>query len=119
MSTDLRDLDVVLDLCTAADRRIVLAVLLREQRRLTLNDLVKWILMQRHDGPLTEIPSEEINRIRLSLHHHHVPKLSDAGVITYDRERRLVEPTEELDKLRPSLSPIIEMESVTDTPENG
>lgn len=45
-----------------------------------------------------EAADEQLRRrVRISLHHNHLPKLADAGVITYDEET--VAATEELESV--------------------
>ena len=100
--------DTVLDLCRDQHRRIVLAVLAEEHRSLTLNDLTKSILKYNYRAPMTEVSREVTTRIRCSLHHVYLPKLASAGVVEYDLERHLVEPTEQFDQLQLILSTILE-----------
>lgn len=104
------DFDTVLDLCRDPHRRIVLAVLLEEQRSLTVNDLTKTILKYNHRTLVTEVPKEVLTKIQLSLYHVHIPKLEREGVIEYDRERQQIEPTERFDQLYPHLSAIIDLD---------
>ncbi|MFC7081117.1 DUF7344 domain-containing protein [Halorussus caseinilyticus] len=47
--------------------------------------------------------SERRDRIRTSLHHHHLPRLCDAGVVRYDAERGTVELLDARDRLAPYL----------------
>jgi len=104
------DFDTVLDLCRDPHRRIVLAVLIEEQRSLTVNDLTKTILKYNHQMPITEVPKEELTKVQLSLQHVHIPKLEMEGVIEYDQKRQQVEPTERFDQLQPHLSAIIDLD---------
>lgn len=99
--------DTVLKLCGEKHRRIVLAVLAEEQRSLTVNDLTGTILTHNHHTPVTEVSEEVLTEIRSSLYDTHIPKLESAGVIDYDSERKLVEPTEQFDRLQPHLSAIL------------
>ena len=99
--------DTVLDLCRDEYCRIVLAVLAEEQRSLTVNNLRRTILSCNHHTPVTETSESVLTEIRLSLCHTHIPKLESAGVIEYDSERQLVEPTEQFDQLQPDLSAIL------------
>ncbi|AHF99877.1 hypothetical protein HALLA_14845 [Halostagnicola larsenii XH-48] len=119
MSDATGELDTVLELCRVEHRRIVLAILLKDRRALTLNDLTKEIVRHNHRMSITDVPSETVSRIHLSVVHQHVPKLADAKVITYDRERQLVEPTDRLDGLESSLSTIIGLDSDLDILDTG
>lgn len=98
--------DTLLDLCGNQHRRIILAVLAEEQRSLTVHDLRGTILKYNHHTPVTEASEEMLAEIRCSLYHTQIPKLESAEIIEYDSERELVEPTEEFDRLQPSLSAI-------------
>lgn len=99
--------DTMLELCGDKHRRIILAVLAAEQRSLTVNDLRRMILTYNHHTPVTDASEEMLTEILVSLHHSHIPKLESAGVIEYDSERQLVEPTEQFDQLQPHLSAIL------------
>ncbi|WP_425606551.1 DUF7344 domain-containing protein [Halomontanus rarus] len=101
---------MVLDLCRDQHRRIVLAILMEQQRAVSLNDLTKDVITYNHHLSITEAPDEVVDQIYLTLSHIHVPKLVDNRVVTYDRERQLVSPTERLDQLQPYLTTIIEMD---------
>lgn len=116
MSGDAIDLDTLLDLCRSEPRRIVLAVLADEQRSLTLGDLTKSIVKHDHHEPLSEVSGEEVKRIRTELHHVHVPKLADAGLVEYEPERHLVDPTPQFDRVEPSLSKIFEADPALTPP---
>uniref|UniRef100_UPI003D9732DC DUF7344 domain-containing protein n=1 Tax=Halomicrococcus sp. NG-SE-24 TaxID=3436928 RepID=UPI003D9732DC len=108
--------DSVLSLCRNQHRRIVLALLTEEQRSLTLTDLIKTILTYNHQTPIAEASEDVITEVRRSLHHVHLPKLASAGLINYDPERQLVEPTEQLDQVQPTLSPIFDADPTLEAP---
>lgn len=102
------DPDVVFDLLANQRRRRVLAVLSAEDRRLTVNDLTTAIALEESGPAITDVPGEAIEDIFLSLQHVHVPKLAALELIEYDGERRLVEPTDRLAALEPSLSAVLD-----------
>lgn len=108
--------DTVLDLCGDEYRRITLAVLAAEWRSLTVNDLSGTILTYNHHTPVIDASEELLTEIRVSLTHTHIPKLESAGVIEYDSERQLVEPTERFDQLQPHLSTILSTDPDLDEP---
>lgn len=108
--------DSVLDLCGDQHRRIVLAVLTEERRSLTLNDLTKAILKYNHQMPITEVPEDMISGVRVSLYHRHLPKLASEGLIDYDSERQLVEPTDRLIQMQPTLSTILDADPTLEMP---
>lgn len=40
----------------------------------------------------TEADEAAVDSVALTLHHSHLPRLDDAGVVDYDPERRLIDP---------------------------
>jgi len=108
--------DSILDLCQDQSRRIVLAMLAEEQRSLTVNDLAKTILKDTQQAPITAMPDDMMSDISLSLHHVHLPKLDSAGLINYDSERQVVEPTERFDQVQPTMAPILAGDPELETP---
>ncbi|WP_449289388.1 DUF7344 domain-containing protein [Natrinema versiforme] len=75
-------------------RRAVLDLLLTHDQLLTVSDIRNEIIEKEQDTEITEIPSEQVKQVHISLHHVHIPKLAEEGVISYDPNRNLVEPTE-------------------------
>ncbi|RLM62821.1 hypothetical protein [Halorubrum sp. Atlit-26R] len=116
MSVDSLAFDSVLGLCQHQHRRIVLGVLAAEQRSVTFNDLTQAILKYNHQRPISEASEDVLTEIRLSLHHVHLPKLAAAGLINYDTEKELVEPSEQFDQTQPTLSTILTADPSLDTP---
>ncbi|WP_408958571.1 hypothetical protein [Natrinema sp. 74] len=108
--------DTVLDLCADQHRRIALAALANEQRSLTVNDLTKAIAKYNHHVPVTEMPKGSLTELQISLHHAHLPKMEASGLIDYNQERGLVEPTEQFKQMQPQLSAIIEADHDLESP---
>ena len=108
--------DSVLDLCRHQHRRIVLAILAEEQRSLTVNDLSQAILKYNHQTQITEASEDVIVEIRLSLQHVHLPKLAAKGLITNHPDRQIVEPTEQLEQVQPTVSTIIDADPTLEAP---
>lgn len=105
-------LNTFFDLIRHPRRRAVLAQLLTHERKLTVNDLTKELVVQEQDAPITEVAGDELTQIQLSLQHTHIPKLAETPLIGYDDKRNIVEPTDQLDQLRPFLSAVIGADSV-------
>ena len=110
------DFDAVLELSRNEHRRIVLGVLAGHGRPLTINDLSKAIVKHNHGIPVTDASAELFESIAIELVHVHVPKLADHGLVEYDQERRLVEPTAKFEQLQPELSAIVEADPGLDVP---
>ncbi|WP_254536245.1 DUF7344 domain-containing protein [Halomarina litorea] len=84
------DADDVYRLLADEQRRALLAVLLERDGEMTLDDL---------RSRLADRVSDERNA-GIRLHHVHLPKLEDAGLLTYDPETHVVTPTETADAVR-------------------
>ena len=109
-------IDSILDVCRHQHRRIVLALLAAEQRSLTLTDLTKTVLQYNHQASPTTVSADVLTEIRLSLHHNHLPKLASEGLVTFDRDRQLVEPTEQFEQVEPTLATILDADYTLETP---
>ncbi|OIB58333.1 DUF7344 domain-containing protein [Natrialba sp. SSL1] len=116
MSQDSIAFDSILHLCQDQHRRIVLAVLAAEQRSLTLNDLTQTVLKYNHHSQLTEVSKDVLAEIRLSLYHVHIPKLASEGLVSYDTDRQLVEPTEQFEQVQPTVSTILDADPTLEVP---
>lgn len=110
------EFDTLLDLCGHEHRRIVLATLLDERRALTTRDLSKAIVEYNHHAQLREVSGEAMTRIRTELHHVHVPKLVAAGLVEYDADRELVEPTAEFQEVAPRMTKILSADPELEAP---
>ena len=116
MSETTSAFDSVLGVCRHQHRRIVLALLAAERRSLTLNDLTQTVLKYNHQASPTEVSGDVLAEIRLSLYHVHLPKLASHGLITYDPDRQLVEPTEQFEQVQPTLATILDADPTLDMP---
>lgn len=104
------------ELCRERHRCIVLALLAEHQRSLTLHDVTKAIVRNDRDAPLTEIEPGVVAETQRALETEHVPTLDDAGLVEYDRERGLLEPTVELDQLASHVTTVAEDDLALDEP---
>jgi len=111
--------DSVIDACQHQHRRIVLAQLAAGQRSLTLNDLTQSVLEYNHQASPTAVSEDLPTQIRLSLSHAHLPKLASDGLVTFDRYRRIVEPTEQFEQVQPTLNTILDADPTLETPIEG
>ncbi|WP_247730290.1 DUF7344 domain-containing protein [Halovivax limisalsi] len=86
------------ELLASRRRRQVIAVLETAPRTVDLADVAAAIAAM--DGP-DGGPDADPDRIAIELHHVHLPKLADAGVIEYDPTARLVAvPDESIESIR-------------------
>ncbi|WP_457590056.1 DUF7344 domain-containing protein [Halalkalicoccus salilacus] len=51
----------------------------------------------------TDVDEGDLRRVRLTLHHVHLPKMADRGVLSYDRHRRAVALADDLIETGPDV----------------
>ncbi|THE63317.1 ArsR family transcriptional regulator [Salinadaptatus halalkaliphilus] len=80
----------VLRLVANPENRAVLTVLNDAAKPVTLSELVDRLATQTPDL-IADISNEAARKqLQLSLHHHNLPKLDEAGLVTYDRSQNVV-----------------------------
>ena len=68
----------------------------------TADELARQVAARGTDRSPSEVPEEECDRMRAKLHHEHLPRLRDYGVVDYDersRDVRLVDQSQVLSML--------------------
>lgn len=93
VNTGTESVDDVYGVMANEDRRHALDVIAREPGSMNVSRLVEQVADRlRPDG--TEAASDRsLRKLRVSLHHRHLPKMVSAGLIEYDAENRTVEAT--------------------------
>lgn len=86
---------LVFDLLADEHRRHAVAYLATCEESVTISELAAEIATRSSNRPRTAIPTQQTRSIMIDLHHKHVPKLAEAGVVEYDRECGLVELSED------------------------
>ena len=77
--------------CLANERRQIIVSVLRESHQsLSLEQLGKAAVAREQDENIVEISDEIVEKTLISLHHTHLPKLADAGLLEYDPEERSI-----------------------------
>lgn len=79
-----RSIDAVFDLLAHDARRAAVACLTSRNRPVALADLAADVADRTSDRPRSERSTEAVSKIQTALHHVHLPKLADAGVVAYD-----------------------------------
>jgi len=111
VSDDPITFDSVLDLCRHQHRRTVLVALAEERTPVTLDELTRRVV--EHDDRSARRTSEDV---RISLFHLHLPKLASEGIVTHDRDRGVVEPTEQFERVRPTVSRVLAADPALERP---
>ena len=76
-------------LLASARRRLVIDILAETTEPVGLEELAEGVVTREDVAPSSDDAKE---RVAISLHHVHLPKLSDAGVLDYDPEKHRIEP---------------------------
>lgn len=102
-------------LLSSAPRRYLLYGLSVLTTPVSLPRVAEYVTEWTYGVPADDIPEERI-RIYLRLYHNHVPRLVDAGVVTYQQDEDMLEPGANLPELEPELERLME-EELTDRHE--
>lgn len=99
-STDSSDLSpaTIFDVLTNDRRRYALHYLFRKVGAIPLGELAEQIALWEDDPTY-----ERYERVLTGLHHVHLPKLTDSGLVRYEIEEETVELLESADQLAPHL----------------
>lgn len=79
--------DTIFSILSNQRRRYVLRYLRQVDRETDLSDLVERIAAWENDVDVPAVTYEQRKRVYTSLHQTHLPKLDDAGIVDYDRDR--------------------------------
>lgn len=74
-------------------RRAALSVLADRDGAVELSELARDVVDLTEDEVAGPSP-DAVDRMRVALHHQHLPKIADAGLIAYDIDRKAVYPTD-------------------------
>lgn len=95
-------LDTALDVLSDERRRLVLEYLLRRDDSATVEELTDHVVAE--TCSIDDAPSDEFrSRVRGELNHVHLPKMHDAGLVDYDRDRMVVSSTDTVRIVEPYL----------------
>lgn len=83
--------DTVFDLLSNSRRRFVLHYLERADGPVRLSELAAEIAAIENEVSVDELTSQQRKRTYVSLYQTHIPKLQDAGAVSYDAETGRVE----------------------------
>lgn len=108
--------DVVFGILRNSRRRKVLRYLDMSGGRATLSDLAEYVVKEENDLGEGMWTSKQRKGVYISLYQSHLPKMRDAGFVTYD-DRKIVERCESARVLEPFLNADLER-GVTVHPRN-
>lgn len=86
--------DVVFDILSSSRRRYVLFYLRQADDPVELNSLAEQVASWENDLPVEELSDQQRKRVYVSLYQTHIPKLDSIGLVEYDQQSGLVEPTD-------------------------
>lgn len=75
-----------------ARRRELIRLLDEIDSPVSLDDLVRELVVQEREVPASEIDREQFRQCKITLYHRHLPRLADADVVEFDADRRIVAP---------------------------
>jgi hypothetical protein len=93
--------DQAFDLLGDGTRRRALTSLQAADGTMALGELAEETVARIEDAAPEAVPADRRKRTAASLHHCHLPKLDDAGVVSYDSTANLVEVTGRAEELEP------------------
>lgn len=67
-------------------RRRILSVLAETEGPLGVDELARAVAARERDARPADLDEADVERVRVSLYHRHVPKLADAGLVVRDDE---------------------------------
>lgn len=87
----------------AEERRTVIDVLLNNPEEYSLEKMASEVATRTNGTSSTEVDEETLQRIQVSLLHHHLPHLDDQNILQFDVEAGTIEPDENVDEIDPLL----------------
>jgi hypothetical protein len=87
-------LDLVFEILKNCRRRMVLEELDAADGEVSIGELSEVIAARENDKGVDEISSEERKRVYVGLYQCHLPKMHDAGVVEFNKDRGRIAPGE-------------------------
>ena len=75
-------------------RRYVLHYLKRDGRPVELGDLAQQVAAWEYDTTLEDVTPEQRKRVYTTLQQTHLPKMDEAGILTFDSDRGVIQATD-------------------------
>lgn len=100
-------LDLTFELLKNQRRRHLVRFLVDHDERISLGDLAEHIAALEYDTTAEALSSKERKRVYVGLYQCHLPKMDDIGVLSFDKDRGIIEPGPAL----PALSAYLDSEA--------
>lgn len=107
-STEPPAADDVFDALADERRRLVLWCLQTYETPMELIEIAEEIVVLETGTEEADGPDVDLETVHTSLYHVHVPKLADAGIVEYDRDRDVVTLLESVERHESVLDPFAE-----------
>jgi len=91
-----RSKDELFQILSNSRRRYIIYYLSQGGNELSLKSLATKIAAVESDVSESDITSDERQRVYISLYQTHLPKLEEAGIVTYDEDERTVALTDDV-----------------------
>lgn len=85
--------DDLFDVLTDVRRRHVLTILAGRDASMAVDALARTVAGRVHDADPASLDESRIRDVHVALHHVHLPKLDEVGLVDYDRDDGAVETT--------------------------
>lgn len=96
-SVDPESMDAVFQALADVSRRVAIEYLTASDRPVSRDELVQHVATAANDG--TSPGGTQHDEIAVRFHHRHLPKLTEAGLVDYDRERDVLYATRTADAI--------------------
>jgi len=92
--------DELFDVLSSRRRRYALHMLKGREEAVELGDVAEQVAAWEYGEEVAEVSYDERKRVYTALQQSHLPKMDDAGVVSFDKNRGVVEPTPALEDVR-------------------
>ncbi|QSG11383.1 putative trancriptional regulator, ArsR family [Halapricum desulfuricans] len=103
VSDQVLTVDVIFEALKNERRRRVVTHLEEAAEPLDLGDVAERIAAYENDTSVPEITYSERKRVYVALYQHHLPKLDDMGIISFNKSRGILELAAGAEQLKPYL----------------
>lgn len=81
--------DEVLGALSNTQRRRIISYL-QDEGPASKSEICHQLVAWEYDSEASEIPDQVVERVKMNLHHKHLPELKNTGLIEYDRRSKMV-----------------------------